>query len=99
MSTYCYFECLDHDPPLRSVDEFTQHVGDRYWDHAMELIDSRPLEEDNSYWAMTLDEAHATDAYFNMRARAFLSKHEACRIGIVTEYGERLDRAGRSCGE
>ena len=95
MSTYCYFECLNHEPPLRSENEFTQHVGDRHWDHAMTLMDSRQVEEDNSYWSSRFgSDAEQVDAYFNMQARSFLHQHPTCDIGIVTEYGERLNRDG-----
>jgi hypothetical protein len=94
MSTYWYFECLDHTPPLRSAEEFTQHTEDRYWDRALELVANRPVERYDAYW--TLDriipsptDEQRTVAYFGMNARAFLSEHPTCRIGLVNGYDER----------
>jgi hypothetical protein len=89
MSTYWYFECLDHDPPIRSREEFTQHTRDKRWDHAMQLANNRPVTRDTSYWSTPLgatdeDRSHS---YFDMNARDFLADHPTCRLGIVSEYG------------
>lgn len=95
MSTYCYFECLNHEPPLRSENEFTQHVGDSHWHHAMELMDSRPVDADDSYWSSQFfSNEDQSNSYFDMQARSFLHQHPTCDIGIVTEYDMRLNRDG-----
>ena len=92
MSTWWYFECLDHTPPLQAQDEFTQHTEDRHWDHALRLMAQRPVERDGSYWTMdrhgTPTDAERSDAYFDMQARAFLSEHPTCRLGLVNEYDD-----------
>lgn len=97
MSTWWYYECLSHDPPLVSADEFTQHTKDRYFIRGVELIGERPVEADDSYWGIdhwATDER--TGAYFNMNARRFLKDHPTCRIGLVNEYGERRGIEGQS---
>jgi len=100
MSTYWYFECLDHDPPLRSEDEFTQHTEDEHFRRGVALADARPVDEgeDDSYWRMksvrfggTDSEEAMTRAYFTMNARRFLAQHPHCRLGLVNEYGERRE--------
>lgn len=83
MSTYWYFECLDHDPPLRSEDEFTQHTDDAAFKRALELAGSR--DGITSPWA---GEWYDTGDYFERHARRFLVAHPKCRLGIVNEYGE-----------
>lgn len=90
MSTYWYFECLNHEPPLRSGEEFTQHTRDRHWDRALELAANRPVEIDDRYWSLgSVPDSARSDAYFGMQARSFLSEHPTCRLGIVNEYGDR----------
>lgn len=91
MSTYWHYECLSHPGGLISADEFTQHSDDRYYDQGVALIAQRPVERDDRYWSLlagTSDEDR-TDLYFSMQARAFLSEHPTCVIGIIDEYGER----------
>lgn len=93
MSTYWYFECLDHTPTLRSQEEFTQHTGDRHWDRAIQLAASRPVDVDDSYWGLDRvipnpTDEQRSDAYFSMQTRAFLAQHPTCRLGIVNEYDE-----------
>ena len=96
MSTYWYFECVDHDPPLRSEEEFTQHTDDAHFHAALELAASRPVHENNSYWALgplTSDEERVR-SYFSMNARRFLSKHPSCHLEVVSEYGDRRSISG-----
>lgn len=90
MSTYWYFECLDHTPPLQSSEEFTQHTRDRHWDRAMEMAAARPVERGDDYWRLGphASDAERSDAYFTMQTRAFLSEHPSCRLGLVNEYGD-----------
>lgn len=95
MSTYWYFECLDHDPPLRSVDEFTQHTEDTHWYRALNLAANRPVEVDDRYWSLgNVSDEERSDAYFSMQARSFLAKHPSCRLGLVSEYGDRRPLSG-----
>jgi hypothetical protein len=83
MSTYWYFECLDHAPTLRSSDEFTQHTDDSSFKNAVELANSRPIPDD---WT---DRASLSDDYFTANACRFLSRHPKCQLGIVSEYDDR----------
>jgi len=83
MSTYWYFECMDHDPPLRSANEFTQHTDDDHYLRAVGLIHSRPVSADS------LESDDDTAGYFDRNARGFLAHHPHCRIDAVGEYGER----------
>jgi hypothetical protein len=83
MSTYWYFECMDHSPALRSVDEFTQHTDDHYFKHAVHLANARPLQELG-------DELNGQiEQYYDGNARRFLVSHPACRIELVNDYGVR----------
>lgn len=96
MSTYWYFECRNHTPALRSVDEFTQHTEDRWYWEAIALAHQRPVApDDGAYWAAantaTVGDFQRTRLYFGMRARDFLTNHPDCTLGLVNEYGERRD--------
>lgn len=86
MSTYWYMECLSHDPPLRSENEFTQHTDDQYFAAGIRLIAERPLVID---W----DEINYNDGsplgYYYINAIRFLDQHPKCEIGLLNEYGER----------
>lgn len=82
MSTYWYFECLDHNPPLRSEEEFTQHTGDSAFNRAIELAQSRPVTYE---WHSGIGES--VDTYFEGNARQFLVKHPTCCLQIMNEYG------------
>ena len=84
MSTWCYFQCLDHNPPLIADLEFTQHVGDLYWNRAVDLIDQRPVSLNEN-----VGENDPAADYFERNARRFLHAHPTCRIGIVDEYGRQ----------
>lgn len=79
MSTYWYFECLDHTPALLSPDEFTQHTDDGAYKAAVTLAGQRPIEAAD-YSAGT--------GHFERNARSFLSQHPTCHLGVVSEYGE-----------
>lgn len=84
MSTYWYFECLDHDPPLRSADEFTQHTDDAPFKHAVDLAQHR--DGITNPW---VGEWQNASEYFDRNARRFLVEHPACRLGLINEYDER----------
>lgn len=84
MSTYWYFECLDHDPPLRSEDEFTQHSDDESFRTGVALALSRG--DAASAWA---GEWYDASDYFERNARKFLVQHPKCALELVNEYGER----------
>lgn len=86
MSTYWYFECLDHDPPLRLGEEFTQHTEDRaFWD-GVSLIDQRPLADEFGAWYWT-----TPDGYFHSNAVKALLAHPHCRIGLTSDTGKHLE--------
>lgn len=91
MSTYWYYECLDHPGGLTAEDEFTQHTDDRHFKRGIQLISMRPVERDDSYWqtGSLLGDAERVDSYFEMQARGFLNVHPNCRLGIINEYGDR----------
>ncbi|UXZ57068.1 hypothetical protein [Curtobacterium sp. Arg-1] len=80
MSTYWYFECLDHTPALQSADEFTQHTDDGAYRAGVELAQQRPVDAD--------DYSTGT-GHFEGNARSFLVQHPSCSLGLVNEYGER----------
>lgn len=84
MSTYWYFECLDHDPPIRSGEEFTQHTGDSAYKAGIAMAN-----------ASTIPDAWSTDDYYGNNARRFLRAHPECEIGLVNEYGEHRPLPGR----
>lgn len=87
MSTYWYFECPDHNPPLRSEGEFTQHTHDDHWRHALELADSRPVDRWAKPYSYRDDMEGRSLAYFDRNARRFLADHPYCRLRVVSEYG------------
>lgn len=86
MSTYWYLECLDHDPPLQSAEEISQHTDDEYHRRAVQLVNERPLdpEWENTYW-----QSGSASTYFEAHARRFLVDHPKCNVGFFNEYGER----------
>jgi hypothetical protein len=79
VSTYWYFQCLDHTPPLGS-DEFTQHTDDEDYQRGIALAAARPL--DHAWW----DGPQGT--YAERNARSFLEAHPRCRLEAVSEYGD-----------
>jgi hypothetical protein len=82
MSTYFYFECLSHTPPLQSSDEISQH-DDIHVQNAIRLAQG-----------LAIDPQDVGD-YFETRMPWFLREHEHCAIGIVNEYGEHRPIPGR----
>ncbi len=96
MSTYWYFECLDHEPALQSSDEFTQHTDDDWFRQGVELAKSRPQpEDDGSYWQGRFSsDREQSQAYFRMNALKFLHFHPSCRLGLIDEYGTRRTLEG-----
>jgi len=80
VSTYWYFECLDHTPPLVSDGEFTQHTDDDPFRRAVTLAQHRPVA---GPW-----DGPPPASHFESNARRFLAAHPACRVGLVNEYGE-----------
>lgn len=85
MSTYWYYECLDHEPTIESQDEFTQHTEDDAFRRGIELAQSRPLKPKDFEWH------NSSREYFENNARRFLLQHPTCRLGIISEYKERRD--------
>jgi hypothetical protein len=92
VSTYWYFQCLDHTPPLTSEDEFTQHTDDAAFHRGVKLAASRPLPTEDELDDLGL---HLSDDYFSRNARRFLLAHPACSLGLLNEQGDRraLDAA------
>lgn len=87
MSTYWYFECKDHDPPIRSHDEFTQHTDDFYYDRGVQLALNRPVPEE--WWDII-----SLSEYFAHNALRFLSAHPNCNLELVNEYDQRRNLEG-----
>lgn len=87
MSTYWYYECADHDPPIRSREEFTQHTDDEHYKSGIDLLEVRPVVRDDSYWTFSGSDAERAERYFTMQACSFLVDHPKCHIRIVNEYG------------
>ena len=85
MSTYVYFECLEHDPPLQSDGEISQH-WDSYVDTAIRMAQGvEPLPAD----------PYELHDQFLLSAAVFLRFHELCAVGLVSEYGEHRPIEGR----
>lgn len=85
MSTYWFFECLDHEPPIPSLHEFTQHAGDEAFRRGVELARSRPVDPD--WWSKP-------HTIFEYNALRFLEAHPSCRVGLVSEGGDRRSLEG-----
>ena len=88
MSTYWYFECMDHTPTLTS-DEFTQHTDDRHYERAVEMVANRPVSLSDTTEDYYQTDAERADQHFTRNTFAFLSAHPNCQIGFVNEYDER----------
>ena len=76
MSTYWYFLCMAHNPPLRSEGEFTQHTDDGAFREALRVA---PLR---------CGDVAGRDP-FGRNAARFFQEHPKCELGIESEYGER----------
>ncbi len=96
MSTWWYFECLDHAPALRSDSEFSQHTGDIHYALALTLMTQRPLDPEVEVHTPRpgASNREIVEAYFARHAVTFLKQHPTCRIGLINEYDERVDEAG-----
>jgi hypothetical protein len=81
VSTYWYFECMDHDPPIQS-DEFTQHTDDDSYRQGIRLALSRPLDPEY------VNSDDYEGGYFESNTRSFLGQHPGCHLQVVNEYGE-----------
>ena len=98
MSTYWYYECTGHEPPIRSEAEFTQHTDDRHYHTGLWLIGKRPVAQDKSYYRdpdFGRTDEERSDAYFRMNATGFLTHHPTCPIRAVNEYGIYADEETR----
>lgn len=88
MSTYLYLVCDEHDPPLLSADEVTQHTNKdgeldkiRGWvANRAELIRLRKEQDDSTY-----------SDYFQTHAITFLVQHPKCHLSAVDEHGEKYE--------
>jgi hypothetical protein len=81
VSTYCYFRCIQHDPPLVSKDEFTQHVDDYHYKQGLEM--AKAMRMDPIPWMAD----GIVGSYFAGNAYRFLTEHVGCPIDIYTETG------------
>lgn len=93
MSTYWYYKCLEHDPPLISDDEFTQHTDDYAFREGVWLANTRvewiELERRAEEAGMHLSADH--DHFLRTNAMRFLRGHPKCKLGLVNEYGDEAD--------
>jgi hypothetical protein len=89
MSTSWYFECLDHEPPIVSDMEFTQHTDDEHFQRALKLVEARPLAEEPGVCPSDDPGRIASFEYFDRNARQFLRQHPHCSLGLLNEYGDR----------
>lgn len=74
---------MDHDPPILSDDEFTQHTDDEHFLHGVGLAKDRPLREKKFTYR------DGGREYFDRNARRFLISHPKCTLELVSENGER----------
>lgn len=85
MSTYLYLTCLEHDPPLLSQDEVSQHAHTEIG-RVREWVKNR-----KSIVELRHAEVVGYDDYFLNNAITFLQSHLDCRIGGKDEYGDLWD--------
>lgn len=79
MSTYVYFACIDHSPPIRSEAESGQH-------NEVEAMREQLDRRDNWIDVAEDDRVEIVDRYAANGAR-FFRQHPACRLACVDEYG------------
>lgn len=82
MSTYLYLRCEDHTPPLVAREESGQHLYDLPNIRA-DIADREAIVR----VARSRDEYVDLGDHFRNNTANFLAEHQACRIGIVDEYG------------
>ena len=81
-----YFECLDHNPPIRSEVEFASDAGIEFLRSGVEMANRRPINIE----AEAKREISGLSAiYYNKWAMEFLVSHPHCNLGIVSRRGER----------
>lgn len=79
MSTYLYFRCLDHDPPLIAEEESGQHLYD--------LPQMRKdLADRERIVASYADGMSFPSDYFRRNTAKFFVSHATCTLGIIDEY-------------
>jgi hypothetical protein len=86
MSTWVYFACLDHDPPLRADQESGQH---NEWEPMRTLLAERDSLLDLVH-ADVLDAYGLNDRWTSNGLR-FFQQHPRCRLACVDEYGRWTD--------
>lgn len=85
MSTWLHLECLDHNPPIISIDESGQHLSD-----LPQIRDdlATPLTALLAQTESPPRSPFAPDPnYFRRHTATFRAQHPHCRIGIRDEYG------------
>jgi hypothetical protein len=85
LSTYWYFRCDSHTPPVESDEEFTQHTNDSAFRHGLELLKQRPVSYDDM--VSQKGEGDVASDYFAGNAVRFLQHHPHCKITVINEYG------------
>lgn len=84
MSTYFYYRCLQHEPPLVSEHEVTQH-RDEYLQTAIDFASGKPLWQCGPWFA----------SYVQEFATEWLQQHENCPIDVISENGDAVPIPGR----
>lgn len=85
MSTWVYYACIDHDPPLVNDLESGQHG---------EVDEMRKLLEGRETWLSMLDEygEHIQLAErYTANGVQFFQHHPRCALACVDEYGRWTD--------
>lgn len=85
MSCYWRFECLDHDPPIVSYEEFTQHTDDEAFRDGVMAALNRPVHPNGPLIIA------GSDDYFAWNAWRFLRDHPTCRLGLLSENDVRRE--------
>jgi hypothetical protein len=87
VSTYGYLVCLDHEPPIISRDESTQH---RHTTSEMDRLRDWIARREALVDALNRDELDLSE-YFLRNTVWLLREHPRCRYAARDEYGEWVD--------
>lgn len=83
MSTWTYYECHSHTPPISSSSEIGQHTYDI--PRSQKLLAER---EDVLKAVDLLGEIPQVDDIFDQARISFIHQHPHCDIHIIDEYGQ-----------
>ena len=87
MSTYYYWQCLSHQPPLRAEAESGQHD-----------YDLTQMREDFKYRQLLAEAAgldYFSDDRYVRNTQRFFHQHPHCKLEIVDEYGDAHTTNGK----